>query len=92
MSTVTNAPPEITAQQLPAVPLTLEGASMLHQMLRMRWTAWKQLAAEKRAEIAAEASRVLGEMEQEASGRERHLLAAGTQGRSDPGAFPAVVR
>ena len=56
MSTVTNAPPEITAQQLPAVPLTLEGASMLHQMLRMRWTAWKQLAAEKRAEIAAEAS------------------------------------
>jgi hypothetical protein len=26
------------------VPLTLEGASILHQMFRIRWQAWKGLA------------------------------------------------
>jgi len=39
MSVITNAPPQIAAEHLPAVPLTLEGASMLHQMLRVKWTA-----------------------------------------------------
>ena len=33
------------AHSLPEVPLTLEGASLLHQMLRVRWTPWKQLDA-----------------------------------------------
>lgn len=33
------------AHSLPEVPLTLEGASLLHQMLRVRWTSWKQLDA-----------------------------------------------
>ena len=52
MSVITNAPPHIAAESLPAVPLTLEGASLLHQMLRVRWTAWKQLAPAERAGIA----------------------------------------
>ena len=39
MKTMTAA----AAQTLPEVPLTLEGASLLHQMLRIRWTSWKQL-------------------------------------------------
>jgi len=52
MAAITNAPPQIAAEHLPAVPLTLEGASMLHQMLRVRWTTWKQLAHAERAEIA----------------------------------------
>ena len=33
--------PETAVENLPAVPLTIEGASVLHQMMRVRWTAWK---------------------------------------------------
>src|ERR1700722_17357737 len=85
MSTVTNAPPtnvlaETAAEHLPAVPLTLEGASMLHQMLRVKWTAWKQLPAEQRANIALEASKVLAEMEREASGQSAIFSLLGHKG------------
>jgi hydrogen peroxide-dependent heme synthase len=80
MSTVTNAPPDSAIEHLPAVPLTLEGASMLHQMLRVRWTAWKQLGAERRAEITSEASRALSEMEQEASGQSAIFSLLGHKG------------
>jgi peroxiredoxin len=41
------------------VPLTLEGSSVLHQMMRFRWPAWKQLPESQRAEIALEAAAVL---------------------------------
>jgi peroxiredoxin len=60
MSAITSPPPETAAAHLPAVPLTLEGASMLHQMLRVRWTAWKQLSPAERAAIAQEAFALLG--------------------------------
>jgi len=40
---------------LPAVPLTLEGASVLHQMMRFRRTAWKALAQAERDAALAEA-------------------------------------
>jgi chlorite dismutase len=33
----------MAAPQLPAVPLTLDGASVLHQMLRFRWPEWRAL-------------------------------------------------
>ena len=79
MSTVTH-PPEIAAEHLPAVPLTLEGASMLHQMLRVRWTAWKQLADSERADIALEASNMLVEMEREASGQSAIFSLLGHKG------------
>jgi chlorite dismutase len=46
------------------VPLTLEGASILHQMFRIRWQAWKGLAEERRSAIVAEASQTLAAMEQ----------------------------
>ena len=80
MSVTTNAPPEITSEHLPPVPLTLEGASMLHQMLRVRWTAWKQLAAAERAEIAQEAAAALAEMEREGSGQSAVFSLLGHKG------------
>ena len=80
MSVITNAPPEIAAERLPAVPLTLEGASMLHQMLRVRWTAWKQLSAAERARIAQEAAGALAEMEREASGQSAAFSLLGHKG------------
>ena len=52
---------------LPAVPLTLEGASILHQMLRVRWPAWRALAADERAEILGEAGASLAAMEKAGS-------------------------
>jgi hydrogen peroxide-dependent heme synthase len=80
MAAITNAPPETAAEHLPAVPLTLEGASMLHQMLRVRWTAWKQLAAAERVEIAQEAANALAEMEREASGQSAAFSLLGHKG------------
>jgi peroxiredoxin len=80
MSVTTNAPPEIAAAQLPAVPLTLEGASMLHQMLRVRWTAWKQLSPASRTEIAHDASTVLAGMERESSGQSAAFSLLGHKG------------
>ena len=46
------------------VPLTLEGASILHQMFRIRWQAWKGLAEERRREVLEEATHVFAGMEQ----------------------------
>ena len=47
----------------PAVPLTLDGSSVLHQMFRIRWPEWKKLAAEQRQKIVEEASTTLTAME-----------------------------
>ncbi|MCL4853163.1 MAG: heme-dependent peroxidase [Bryobacteraceae bacterium] len=55
---------EVTEAALPAVPLTVEGSSVLHQMLRFRWAQWKALAPARRREIAAEAASALEQMEQ----------------------------
>src|ERR1039458_5940936 len=47
---------------LPAVPLTLEGASVLHQMMRFRWTAWKALEPAQRDGALEEAAATLDAM------------------------------
>ena len=49
--------------ELPALPLTIEGVSVLHQMFRIRWSAWNRLSAGERAGILAEAGGTLTEME-----------------------------
>jgi peroxiredoxin len=53
--------------EIPGVPLTLDGASLLHQMFRLRWPAWKALTDARRGEILDEASRVFTGMEQSQS-------------------------
>ena len=63
MTGTTNAPPEAAVELIPAVPLTLEGASVLHQMMRFRWTAWRALTPESRAGVLHEAVTALGAME-----------------------------
>lgn len=65
---------------LPAVPLTVEGSSVLHQMLRVRWPAWRALPAERKAEIAAEAAAVLGEMEMATDGQSALFSMLGHKG------------
>ncbi|MFZ0760503.1 MAG: hydrogen peroxide-dependent heme synthase [Candidatus Sulfotelmatobacter sp.] len=57
------------AADIPEVPLTTEGFSVLHQMMRFRWTAWRALTEATRSAIAQEAASVLGEMENKSAGQ-----------------------
>jgi chlorite dismutase len=58
----------VTAET-PPVPLTTEGYSVLHQMMRFRRTAWRVLPEAERAAIAEEASSQLAAMEQNSGGQ-----------------------
>ncbi|MCS6953289.1 MAG: hydrogen peroxide-dependent heme synthase [Bryobacterales bacterium] len=61
-----NHPEGVLATQaltLPAVPLTVEGSSVLHQMFRLRRAAWRAVGDDERRQITAEAAAVLEEME-----------------------------
>ena len=49
---------------LPAVPLSLEGWSILHQMFRVRWPAWKGLSAAEQHLVLEEAMTLFVKMEQ----------------------------
>jgi len=49
--------------EAPAVPLTLEGSFVLHQMFRIRRGAWRELNEARQVETLAQASHVLGDME-----------------------------
>jgi chlorite dismutase len=55
---------------LPEVPLTVEGASVLHQMMRFRWSAWRALSPDTRAAILAGAVAGLRPLEKADSGRQ----------------------
>jgi hydrogen peroxide-dependent heme synthase len=68
MGTMTTEMPVEIA--LPEVPLTVEGASVLHQMMRFRWTAWRALAAGSRTAILAEATQALEATEKPEGGRQ----------------------
>ena len=45
------------------VPLTIEGSSVLHQMLRFRWSEWRKLAPAARREVIAQSTSALQQME-----------------------------
>ncbi|PWU01834.1 MAG: heme-dependent peroxidase [Terriglobia bacterium] len=66
-------PETIAETALPAVPLTVEGASVLHQMMRLRWPAWRALEPASRASILEEATRELAAMERHSEGRQSAL-------------------
>ncbi len=63
-------PDTVPATVTPAVPLTIEGASALHQMMRFRWSAWRALSPEARADTIDEMTELLGAMERPADGRQ----------------------
>jgi len=52
----------------PAVPLTLDGSSALHQMFRVRWPEWRAVAPDERESIVAEATSLLRTMESHPEG------------------------
>ena len=53
----------------PPVPLTLEGASVLHQFFRFDWKAWRACAAGEREKIAGEAVAAFQAVESDAQGK-----------------------
>ena len=69
MSSPRAARPEAATAELPAVPLTLEGYSVLHQMMRVRWAAWRQLRQSFKTEIVHEAAGLLSKAEQNPAGQ-----------------------
>jgi len=71
---------QLTSAEIPAVPLTTEGYSVLHQMMRFRWTAWHALPESTRSSIAQEAASVLGEMEKNAGGQSALFSLIGHKG------------
>lgn len=69
MATTRSARPQAVAGEAPPVPLTLEGYSVLHQMMRFRWSPWRPLRSSIKREIVQEAADVLAKMEQNANGQ-----------------------
>jgi peroxiredoxin len=80
MPVTSNAPAEPAVDLIPPVPLTLEGASVLHQMHRVRWTGWKALPSADRSQIAQEAASALGEMERNTTGQSALFSLLGHKG------------
>ncbi len=66
--------------EIPPVPLTLEGFSVLHQMFRIRWARWRQLSPDARAEAAAEAAEALEAMERNPDGQSAVFSLIGHKG------------
>jgi chlorite dismutase len=73
-------PGEAVALEIPAVPLTIEGYSALHQMMRVRWPAWRGLREADRREIVSEALPVLTRMEQDSQGQSAFYSLIGHKG------------
>ena len=79
MSTTHPSRPQVTAE-IPAVPLTTEGYSVLHQMMRFRRSAWRALPTTEKSEIAKEAAEVLSAMEKNSAGQSALFSLIGHKG------------
>jgi len=80
MSSSRTATPKAVSEDIPPVPLTIEGYSVLHQMMRVRWAAWRPLPAAEKAAIIDEASGILSKMEQNAAGQSALFSLLGHKG------------
>ncbi|MEK6600546.1 MAG: hydrogen peroxide-dependent heme synthase [Candidatus Binatota bacterium] len=56
-------PPNLRDDDSPAVPLTLEGSFILHQMFRVRWPAWKAATSVEQKRAVEETEALLEETE-----------------------------
>jgi len=78
MSTARTARPQTAS--LPEVPLTIEGYSVLHQMMKFRWPAWRKLSSEEKREMVSEAGAVLENMERNGNGQSALFSLLGHKG------------
>ena len=77
MATTTKAEMKIPEKDLHAVPLTLEGSSVLHQMFRFRWAEWRKLSPAQQHEIAARSFSRAAEDGKRRCRADRHVFPAG---------------
>src|SRR3989442_9703404 len=80
MSVTRSVRRETASAEVPAVPLTIEGYAVLHQMMRVRWSAWRALGEGERRQIADEAAKLLGQMESRAVGQSALFSLLGHKG------------
>jgi hydrogen peroxide-dependent heme synthase len=80
MTATRTARPQTASAEIPPVPLTIEGYSVLHQMFRFRWQAWRPLRPTQKAEIADEAAQVLKGWEESTSGQSAIFSMLGHKG------------
>jgi len=71
MTTTHQPRPQVVAD-IPVVPLTTEGYSVLHQMMRFRRAAWRALPEAEKSAIAKEASDALAVMEKSDKSNEKN--------------------
>lgn len=67
-------------KNFPTAPLTLEGSSILHQMFRIRWAAWKAATREDQTASLEEAKGLLEEMEGDRTGASALFSVLGHKG------------
>jgi peroxiredoxin len=72
--------PETGSVEMPPVPLTIEGYSVLHQMMKVRWQPWQNLRSAQQREIVAEASALLSNMEDNSTGQSALFSLLGHKG------------
>ena len=80
MSSSRPVAPKTVSEEIPPVPLTIEGYSVLHQMMRIRWSAWRQLTSANKNAIVEEATAVLARMEANAGGQSALFSLLGHKG------------
>lgn len=80
MTATRPARPHTISAETPPVPLTIEGYSVLHQMMRFRWNAWRPLRPTQKAEIADEAAQLLKKWEESKNGQSALFSVLGHKG------------
>ncbi|MEE8077148.1 MAG: hydrogen peroxide-dependent heme synthase, partial [Candidatus Binatia bacterium] len=65
---------------IPAVPLTVEGWNVLHQMFRFHWSSWQALPSADRQAALEETRALLEEMEQREEGQSAFFSLLGHKG------------
>jgi chlorite dismutase len=71
---------ETALSELPAVPLTIEGYSVLHQVMKVRWSLWRALSEAARQETVTDALSLLQTMEQNPNGQSALFSLLGHKG------------
>ncbi len=66
--------------ELPATPLTVDGASVLHQMMRFRWSAWRTAPQAEKSKMVSETAAVLEAMEGRTAGQSALYTLLGHKG------------
>jgi hydrogen peroxide-dependent heme synthase len=80
MAATRSVHPKAASEEVSAVPLTIEGYTVLHQMMRFRRPAWRALPDSQKSELVQEATAVLTRMEAAGDGESALFSLLGHKG------------